>query len=302
MAKILRKSISFFALFSLAGGWAWPKWDFLKKLECGILAGLTFTRMDAVSVYQDTWNQELLKNVVEETVIAPNKRAAPAIRLLATYYFRPKLGLQAGLGFSSGSVPNTATFNLEYAWKSGLRGNLAGEWKGTGRLRSMPFFINAVWRTRGNRFGVNASAGPAVFLNSARASATAGFGVSEVTTILTYTPPDWTQTIVQNLDAVPAALEIAKTRWTSVGFNAGLAGECTFGGGLAAILDIRFFYSPPKDIGWTWTPGTFPGMIDPASSWTVSADLARYAETRTTAFHVDPSYFQIAAGVKLDLR
>ena len=273
-----------------------------EKLEFTLLAGVTFTRTEAVSAYRDIWGQELLTNVFEETVIAPRMGLAPSFRILADYYVRPDIGLQAGAGLSIASVPNASTFNLEYSWKSGTGGNLTGEWPGRGRLRSVPLFLNAVWRRQGDRFGVSASGGPVLFFNAFRAEATAGLGVSDVTYIQTYTPPLWTQTLIQHLDAVAAAIEIPVTRWTALGFNAGLAGTYKIDGRLGAVLDVRFFSCGAKDISWTWVPGTYPGRVEADSRWVVSEDLARYAAGQTSAFHVDPSYFQISAGLKISLR
>lgn len=275
---------------------------FLKKLEYGIFLGPAFARTGSASVYRDAWAEELLKSVEEETVLSTKRAAAPAFRLSAAYFFRPRLGVEAGLSFSSASVSVKSVFAMSYAWKSGAQGSAGGEWPGAGRFTSLPFFLNAVWRHLGKRWGVSLSAGPAFFFNSVKVSSKAGVGRSEVTTILVYTPPVWTQTTVQHLDAVPTDVEIPKTRWTAAGFNAGLGGQYALGPRLAAAVDLRFFFARARDISWTVIPGTYSGLLEAESRWTISEDLARHVEGRTTAFHLNPSFVQVSAGLKIALR
>jgi hypothetical protein len=295
-AAVLAVSTSLAAVPSPAG------LKILKKLEYGFFAGPAFSRTEASSVYRDAWAEELLKSVDEETVLSMNKAAGPAFRLTAAYFLRPRFGVEAGLSFTSAPVPTNSVFRMDYAWKSGVQGTAGGEWPGTGRFASRVFFANAVWRHLGKRFGASLSAGPALFFNSVKVTAIAGVGRSEVTTIQVYVPPVWTQTTVQHLDAVPAEVEIPKTRWTAAGFNAGLGGQYALGPRLAAAVDLRLFFAPARDIPWTAVPGTYLGLLEKESRWTVGEDLARLVESRTTAFHLNPSFVQVSAGLKIALR
>jgi opacity protein-like surface antigen len=302
MRKILRRAAWFAAAAAVCGGTVRAQEAFWRRLEYGLLAGFSFTRTDARSGYRDAWSHELLTSVIEETIVSPETGLAFSIRAQAAYFLGPGLGLLAELGFAAAAVPSKATHALEYTWKNGDRGNLAGEWPGTGRLRSAPLALNAVWRHRGRGFSISASAGPAVFFNSFRASARAGLGISEAAFIRTDTGSGWTQTVDQHLDAVAAEIEIPIRRWTSVGFNAGLGADIGLSDRLTATVDFRFYHCRAKDVRWDWVSGTYPGRVEAGSSWEVTEDLARYAEGRMAAFHVDPSYFQIAAGFKIRLK
>jgi len=302
MADFLKKALGVAVLAPLAFSPARAGTGFWNKLEVGLSVGLALPRPAAVSAYRDDWSLKLLKNVSEETVVSPERERAPSFRVSLARFFRPELGLEAGFSFAGTGVPNRSAFRLSYVWADGLEGTIGGDWEGTGRLCSLPVFLNAIWRPVRNRFQLRLSAGPALFFNSARASATVGIGLSDETTIWVYVPPAWTSTTVQHIDAVAADLKIPKTAWTSVGFNAGLGIGCALGPRLAAGCEIRIFRAPARDIPWTVTPGTYDGLTEAGSRWIVSASLARDVESRASDFRADPSHVQVSAGLKLSFR
>jgi len=302
MADFLKKALLLAVLAALSLSPARAASGFWKKLEYALSVGLALPRLATVSVYRDDWSLKLLKNVSEETVVSPEKGGGPAFRISASHFFRPRFGLEAGFSFTSIAGPTRSAFRLSYVWVDGLEGTIRGDWDGSGRLFSFPVFFNAVWKPARNRLQLKLFAGPSLFFNSARASAKVGLGLSDETTILVYTPPVWTPTIVQHIDAVAADLEIPKTSWTSFGFNAGLGIGFAFGPRLAAGCEIRFFGAPARDIPWSVTPGTYDGLTETRSRWIVSDNLARYVESQTSAFRADPSHVQVSAGLKLSFR
>ena len=120
-----------------------PKYEFRLTLGFSLPGGASS------SEYRDAWTQDLLSTVIDQGTITPASPAAFSCQGFAAYFFTEHLGAQAGLGIYSENISNTSDFALSYAWNSGASGSKNRTWAGTGRLKSVPLSLNALYEWRG---------------------------------------------------------------------------------------------------------------------------------------------------------
>ena len=295
----MRRRVLILALAAVMAIASWADAELVKKFEFSLTGGLALIRIKDPSVYHDQWQQELLANVLEETVITPMSRNAFITEAFLSFFLRPNVGLQIGLGCLSADVPNTAVFRFEYTWTSGLTAKKSQEWTGTGRLRMFPISLNAAGKIRKEKIEGFLSGGLTLFLNSLQSASAAGYGVSDIKSIWTYIPPVWSVTIIQTIDAIRPELTIEEYSWTALGFNIGGGLDYKLSEKIALTAEGRYFFCPAKEIPWSWKDGFYPGIYNVIPEWEFRYDKAEEAEEKTTPLSVRPAFFRLAAGLKI---
>jgi len=272
------------------------------KYEFRLTLGLSLPGSVSSSEYRDDWTQDLLSRVNEEGLITPTTSGTVSCEGFAARFFTDSLGLQLGLGLYSFSAPNTSAFNFSYTWTNGASGGKSQAWTtGTGRMKSVPLSVNLLYESRGETWSLYASAGPTLFFNSFEAASTSGFGVSDSAKVTVYIPPNWVTTFIQTVDALPVPLAVPAQSWVSAGLDVGAGVDFRIGPQWAVTADVRYFMCPSKDLGWTWTQGTYSGLLGNLIGWPFTAENAAYAAERTTPITISPSSLRIAVGAKLIL-
>jgi len=272
-----------------------PKYEFRLTLGLSLPAGASS------SEYRDAWTEDLLSSVIDQGTITPASPAAFSCQGFAAYFLTENLGIQAGLGIYSESISNASDFALSYSWTSGASGSKAQTWTGTGRLKSIPLSLNALYEWRGPAWSFYVSAGPTLFFNSYEAQSMSGFGVSDSSLVRVYIPPNWVETILQSVDALPVPLAVPAQSWVGFGFDIGAGADFRIDEKWAITADLRYFRCPARDFGWTWTVGTYSGIMGNLAGWPFTAANAAYAAEHTTTSTVGASSLRIALGVKLVL-
>ena len=272
-----------------------PRWEFRLTLGLSVPGGASDSQ------YRDEWTQDLLSKVVDLGTITALSPSAFSCQGTASYFLSERFGVQVGLGIYSESLTSSSDFGINYT-KSGTFGSKSASWPGTGRLTSIPLSLNAVYRRAGAKWSFYASAGPALYFNSYRADSMSGFGVSDTVRVRVFVPPNWVETVIQELDALPVPLAVPATTWVKLGYNIGGGADFSLGEQWALTAEIRYFKCPARDFEWTWTPGAYNGIMGVLTDWPFTAVNAVYAAAHTTPTTVRPSALRIAVGVKLSLK
>lgn len=273
----------------------------LRKYEFSLTLGLSIPGGAGASIYRDEWTQELLSRVVDENTFTPSSSSAFSCQAFAAYFLGERLGIQMGLGIYSVSVPNASVFNFTYSWKSGATVSTSRTWNGTGRLKSIPLSLNAIYKWHHPKWDAFVSAGPTLFFNGFEAQSTSGFGVSDVAKVLVFIPPNWVETVIQKVDALPVAVSVPARSWIGFGFDIGGGVDYRISDKWALTADIRYFRCPAKDMDWTWTPGTYSGILGELPNWPFNEVNADYAARKTTTVAVRTSSLRFALGIKMSL-
>lgn len=272
-----------------------PRWEFRLTLGLAVPGGVS------ASQYRDAWTQDLLSSVVDQTTITPLSPDAFSCLGTASYFFTRRLGVQAALGIYSESLTSTSEFGFTYTWKSGASGSKYVGWPGTGRLKSVPFCLNAVYGFGDAKWSLYIAAGPALYFNSYLAESMSGFGISETVRVRVFIPPNWVETVTQELDALPVPLSVPARSWVKLGWDIAAAADFSLGGKWALTAEIRYLKCPAKEIEWTWTPGTYDGILGVFTAWPFTSVNAVYAAGHTAPTTVRPSSLRIGVGIKLSL-
>jgi opacity protein-like surface antigen len=272
-----------------------------RKYEFSLTLGLSIPGGADPSLYKDAWTQELLSSVIDENAFAPASSGAFSCQGFAAYFLGERLGVQLGLGIYSASVPDTSTFNFTYTWKGGATVSTSRTWDGTGRLKSVPLSLNVLYEWRQPKWEAYVSAGPTLFFNGFEALSTAGFGVSDVAKVLVFVPPNWVETVIQKVDALPVSVSVPAQSWVGFGFDLGGGVDYRLSDKWALTADVRYFSCPAKELTWAWAPGTYSGILGELPGWPFTEVNADYAADKTTALAVHASSLRFALGVKMCL-
>ena len=272
------------------------------KYEFRLTLGMSLPGGASVSQYSDDWTQDKLSMVDERAAITPATPRVFSCQGFAARFFTEHLGVQAGLGIYSVGASNTSDFSFSYTWTSGESGSKSQTWTGTGQLKSVPLSLNAIYEGRGEVWSFFVSAGPTLFFNSYEAQSMSGFGVSDSVIVIVGIPPNKPRTdIIQSVDALPVPIAVPAQSWIGWGFDVGAGVDFLIAEKWALTADLRYFSCPSRDLSWTWTPGTYTGILGYMANWPFTAANAAYAAEHTTLTTVSPSSLRFAVGVKLIL-
>ena len=264
-------------------------------MEISLFGGYGLTSVKGASNYADIWNYQYLSSVSENTDISGTSKGGMFFGGSFSYFFTPNLGIQLSGGYLKSDVPTVADFSFSYTWAASVGGgtfNKTASWAGTGSLSVIPVSLNLVGRFGEGALKISASAGPTIFLNSFQATSNVGWGTTWY----------WIDGLYANqaVDALAIDAAIPKTSWSGFGFNAGLDATFMFSESLGFFVGARYYYCAPKDLPWTMVPGTYDGIFyTTITGVQYSSQNASDTADLTTAFKVNPSFFQITGGIKI---
>jgi len=127
------------------------------------------------------------------------------------------------------------------------------------------------------------AAGPALSFNSVLAACPAGTGV-----IRDETP-----------DGILVPVRVEDTTWICLGATAAVGLDVPLSPLISLAFESRYFFAPRKKLRWTWTPGVYDGFRGRIIAFDFDEAAAAENAEETTPMTVAPSFFQIAAGLKL---
>lgn len=203
----------------------------------------------------------------------------------ATFFLKSGIGIQAGFGYLKSGLESENVFR--YAARGGTPAAYTASARGEGELTAVPVFL-CLFNKMDVRLGkktirTHLAAGPALFLNSVLTQTTAGAALSRE----------------EKTDAFLIPVSVADTTWIILGATAGVGLDIPITPSLALALEGRYFYAPRKNVRWSWTPGIYDGAFREIAAFDFDAAAAGRQDGDTTYLTVDPSFVQIACGLKL---
>jgi len=253
-----------------------------QRIELSLSAGYGKSGAEGLSFYRNGWRAADLSAIVEDNRFDLHPRAAIFGGGFCSFFFKQRIGVQAGFGYLKAPLRGETLFILtDPRDPAGSRQN---RWSARGEITAVPLCLNLIGRLGEGRVQEFVSIGAAFFLNSLFADAPAGIS-SQIS-------PDGPVSAFEIPTAVP------DETWISFGGNIGAGLDYKFGTSAAVTAEIRYFFCPAKSFRWRWHPGEY---IDPGQNsvrLVFGQEQARQAEARTTALSVRPSFVQISAGVK----
>ncbi len=252
--------------------------------EFGLTLGAGFSSARGSSVQRSAWTSGTLAGAFLENAFSVESRAALAIGGFYIYPLGRRLGLEAGFGYLKSPLSARTAFTRNGVPSAGTRTLSVNP--NPSEVTSVPFYVNLAARWNGPKTAFTLSAGPVLLLHSILVEAAAG--------------------ILSADGGIPAAFRvpagIADQTWVALGANAGARFDVRVGRLFALTVDLRYFLSPVREFGWTWTAGTAAGIDAPASRAPFDEASAAAAARATPPLSLNPSFFQVSAGLKLILK
>ncbi len=259
-----------------------------------VFGGFSLAQTKGLSQYSDLWDGRVVSDIEEFADIDYKANNGIAFGGALAYMFSPNFGLELGGALFSQKIPNDTLAGWGFSFAGSSYGE-EYEFSGEGKMTVVPIFLNLVGRFSSGMMDFNLSGGPTLYLNSAEATATGLFG-DNYWWVETYW---WGTVTYETLDFFPIAMEVPSTSWTGFGFNVGGSVDFNLSPMMALFLDVRYFFCPKRDLGWTYLSGYYDGMWENLYDWEIYADQADYAADLTTPFQVNPSFFSISGGFKI---
>jgi len=203
----------------------------------------------------------------------------------ATFFLPSGLGIQAGFGYLKAGLESTGRFK----WNSSgdVPASAVVDGGDGGELTAVPFFIcffNEIkFPFAKKTLRAHLAAGPVLSFNSVLTASQAGAGVIQD----------------EKADGILVPVRVEDTTWISLGATAGVGLDIHLSPSLALAVEGRYYYAPRENLSWTWTPGVYDGLFGRITACDFSGEAAAQNERKTTPLTVDPSFIQIAAGIKL---
>jgi opacity protein-like surface antigen len=222
-------------------------------------------------------------------VTAENRiKTTSAVDLFAgasvTFFLPSGAGIQAGFGYLKAGLESANHF--EFRSVVGTAPAYTTDTLGLGELTSVPIFLCLHNKFQiplgGKKIQAFTSIGPVIFLNSVLTETTAGAGA----------------VVGDKADAFLIQASVADTTWAAFGATAGGGVDLRLSNSLALTLEARYYYAPRKNFAWTWTPGIYDGVFKAVTGLDFNQALAAENERNMTPLTVNPSFVQIAGGIK----
>lgn len=220
-----------------------------------------------------------------KNTIHTSSAAAAFAGASAAFFLPGRAAIQAGFGYMKAGLSSdgTARFSVFGSTSAEFTGTAAGE----GELTAVPVYVcyynRLDFRVGEKTLQLNLSLGPTLSFNSVLTSSRAGaVAVRD-----------------GEADGFLVPIQVEDTTWVSLGATAGLGLDVPLTRKLALTVQARYFYAERKSFSWKWTPGVYDGLRGRLTGCAFDERAARLAEGDTTLFSVNPSFLQIAAGIKL---
>ena len=272
-----------------------------QRFELNLFGGYALTSVKGTATYADSWSYNWLNSVTESTAIATTSKNAPFFGAGFNYFFSPNFGLGLNVGYLKSTLTTTAAFDFQYQWIPYFGNTVyskTADWTSDGdSLTSIPVSLNFVAKFGNGPIEGFFEAGPTIYFNEALINTNIGYGI----TYYSY-PSQWVDAV-----AIPITgydLKSGKTTWTGIGGNVGAGVTFMFSPSFGLSLEARYFLSPSRDFDWDIIPGSYNGMFyGSLTNWDLTADDLAYIkdDNLLTLIKVNPSFFQLQAGIKIRL-
>jgi len=270
-----------------------PAWN---RFEIGLFGGYGVSRAGGTSTLLRESATAFYASLSASDAITFDSAAAFHVGMSCTYYLIPTFGIQAGFGYLKSAMRGASAFRLE-AFRDAPASRQVS-WDGSGENTAVPLFLNLTARSRGEAVRAHVSGGLALFLNAFMAEAPAGIEAIEPVWKAGGGTPPVPVLADEKLDILKVPISIADTTWIAVGANLGAGLDMRIAENISLSVEARSFLCPTKTFAWAWTPGVYHGLDGKIAGWNFTADAARAAGQKTSALRIDPSFFQISAGLR----
>ena len=267
-------------------------------LEIALFGGMGMPQVNGTANYHDTWSG-ILFDVVENADITAKSKTSVFFGGGLNYFFSANLGLGLNFGYLKSTLTTTSIFTFDYSTTA-----KSATWTGSGSFSSVPISLDVIGRFGGANFQGYVQAGPTLFMNSATIDSAIGYGYN----FLYYSYPylyeiyDAAQIPMSGFDLKGGA---GKTSWTGFGGNIGAGATYFLSPSFGLSIDARYFICGEREYDWTLMPGSYPGLFvtAPSSTLTISqaAIDALIQGGHLTTIKINPSFFQVTAGIKIKL-
>jgi opacity protein-like surface antigen len=280
-------------LFLVSPGFSQQKtWS---RFEFEIVGGSGLTQFEDSSRYAREWGFKYIEQVKELTDLSMKAENPIPFRAGFSYFFTPLVGIQLGGGYFSSNLYASGSFNFQVKWKGDPEVSDHSEtWSGSGKMRSIPLYLNLVGRFRTKIVDFCLTAGPTVYFNRFEAASSVGF------CDLWYEEEWYRGSHFEyiGVESYIIPVKIPETSWTAFGGNAGIGIDFRMSPEVAIGVEGRYFLVPKKSLRWEWTPGTYPMLYNPDAVKEYSAEKIKEFQEIQTATKVKPSFFSISVGLK----
>jgi len=203
----------------------------------------------------------------------------------ATFFLRSGVGIQAGFGYLKSGLTCANAFRYQ---APGLNpASYAASFQGEGELTAVPVFLcifnKMDIRLGSKRLRAYLAAGPLLSLNSVFAEVRGGAAALRD----------------EKADAFVIPVAVADTTWISFGATAAAGLDIPLSTSLALTVEGRYYYSRRKNFSWHWAPATVDGLFGEIPAFNFDAEAAGRYDRDTSYLTIDPSFIQLACGLKL---
>jgi hypothetical protein len=267
-------------------------------LEISLFGGMGLPQVNGSANYHDQWNG-ILYTVVENADITTKSKTSAFFGAGLNYFFSANIGLGLNFGYLKSTLTTSSAFTFNYSSTA-----KSATWPGSGSFSSVPISLDVIGRFGGAKFQGYLQAGPTLFMNSATIDSAIGYGYN----YLYYSAPylyelyDAAQIPMTAFDLKGGA---GKTSWTGFGGNIGAGVAYFLSPSFGLSVDARYYICGEREYDWTLAPGSYKGMFiaSPSTTLTVSQTaIDNLIEGgHLTTIKINPSFFQITAGIKIKL-
>jgi hypothetical protein len=271
------------------------------RFELNLFGGYALTSVKGAATYGDSWSYVWLNNVTESAAIAATSKNAPFFGGGFNYFFSPNFGVGLNVGYLKSTLNTTSAFDFRWTWSSAVGGGTYSkhqDWASSAdSLTSIPVSLNIVGRFGNGPIQGFFEAGPTIYFNEAIINTDIGYGVS-----IYRWPSQWVDAI--DLPMSGFDMKSGKSSWTGIGANVGGGIAFMFSPSFGLSLEARYFFCPEREFDWTIATGTFNGMFfGSITGVSITTDDTQYIfdNNLLTTIKINPSFFQLQAGVKIRL-
>jgi hypothetical protein len=259
-----------------------------ERVEITLLGGLGIPSAKLTTLHaMETGSASNLLATAKNTI---RTSSAPAVfaGAAAAFFFRSGAAIQAGFGYMKAGLTSDGEFQFKASGAAAAGDEAASLLSsGKGELTAVPVFL-CYFNSLNFRLGQKIlrayiSLGPTLSFNSVLTSNRAGAPVIRD----------------GQADGVLVPVRVADTTWISIGATAGLGLDIPLSPSLAVSVEARYFAAARKSLSWTWTPGVYDGVLGNLDACEFDEKAARRNADETTRFSANPSFVQIAGGIKL---
>ena len=266
------------------------------RFEIGLFGGYGVSRAGGTSTFLRESATVFYTLLSASDAITLESAAAVHVGMSCTYYLTPAFGIQAGFGYLKSAMTGASDFRLESFRDAPASRQVS--WGGSGEITAVPLFLNLTARSRGEAVRAHVSGGLALFLNAFMAEVPSGIEAIEPVWKAGAGTPPVPVLADEKLDILQVPISIADTTWIAVGANLGAGLNIRIAENADLSVEARYFLCPTRTFAWAWTPGFYAGLDGRIAEWNFTTDAARAAGQKTSALRIDPSFFQISAGIR----